>query len=482
MHTNEDNGKVYIGKTVQKPQRRFRNGEGYKKSPHFYSAIKKHGWDKFKFTELEVVTDIKLLAEREEYYIKLYNSIDPNIGYNIVKIDKGLNSYPDEVKEKISKAKIDYYKNLTKPVVAHNKNHHIYEKDGTIKKRCTKCQNIKHLSEFQVDTGAWDGLLCKCRECQITMMKKYKDTYKKTSQAEINQSYKDRGQAISIGLKLKAQTSDYGKKISERNSKPIVRIYPEGTTKIYNNTYELKVDGLSYEGVRKSIKTQNEYKGSRFKYQNKIDRLDDKYLIFDEELLIENKVKIWASIKKNNKNVIYARKCIIKELNHAEQFTFCETNHLQGGCTAKYKYGLIYENEIVAVMTFAVPRYNKKYQWELIRFCSKLNTRVIGGASKLLKHFIRNINPKSIISYANLRFSDGGLYEKLGFTLLGKSQTNYFYIKDGIMYNRTLFQKSKLKRRLGDKFDPKLTEKENMYKNGYTVKNDRGNLIYVLTL
>ena len=46
-------------------------------------------------------------------------------------------------------------------------------------------------------------------------------------------------------------------------------------------------------------------------------------------------------------------------------------------------------------MTFSPPRVNMgsknhKQQWELVRFCNKLNTRVVGGASKLLKYFIKN--------------------------------------------------------------------------------------------
>lgn len=55
--------------------------------------------------------------------------------------------------------------------------------------------------------------------------------------------------------------------------------------------------------------------------------------------------------------------------------------------------------------------------WELTRFCNKQNTSVVGAASKLLTHFIRNNNPNSIVSYADRRWSNGGLYYTLGFTL-----------------------------------------------------------------
>ena len=47
QHKNKINGKVYIGITMQDPERRWRHGEGYKSSPHFYAAIQKYGWDNF---------------------------------------------------------------------------------------------------------------------------------------------------------------------------------------------------------------------------------------------------------------------------------------------------------------------------------------------------------------------------------------------------------------------------------------------------
>jgi hypothetical protein len=66
-------------------------------------------------------------------------------------------------------------------------------------------------------------------------------------------------------------------------------------------------------------------------------------------------------------------------------------------------------------MTFSKPRFNRNYEYELVRFASKLGCQVIGGASKLLKYFERNYNPKSLISYADRRYSNGKLYYSLGF-------------------------------------------------------------------
>lgn len=70
-HTNKMNGKKYVGITCQKPEKRWSNGKGYERSPHFYSAIQKYGWEEFTheilFTGLTVdeakLKEIELIAK-----------------------------------------------------------------------------------------------------------------------------------------------------------------------------------------------------------------------------------------------------------------------------------------------------------------------------------------------------------------------------------------------------------------------------------
>lgn len=81
-------------------------------------------------------------------------------------------------------------------------------------------------------------------------------------------------------------------------------------------------------------------------------------------------------------------------------------------------------------MTFGKCRFDKKHEWEMLRFCCKLGHHVIGGAGKLLKHFERQYAPKSIVSYADRRWSQGKLYEALGFKLDHASAPNYWYFKN----------------------------------------------------
>lgn len=171
--------------------------------------------------------------------------------------------------------------------------------------------------------------------------------------------------------------------------------------------------------------------------------------IFEDEWMY--KQDIWKSMLANilgfTKNKIYARKCVVKEVDLTEGNDFLTNNHIQGVCPSKIKLGLYYNDELVSLMTFGKSRNSigsNKHEWELLRFCNKLNTVVVGGASKLFKYFIKTYSPNNIISYADRRFSIGNLYDKLGFTLYNKSRPSYYYVIGNKRKNRINFQKAKL--------------------------------------
>lgn len=123
-----------------------------------------------------------------------------------------------------------------------------------------------------------------------------------------------------------------------------------------------------------------------------------------------------------NKTKIYARNCEIKEVPVKECNEFLNEYHLQGTCrNQNVRLGLYHNDELIQLMTFGKPRYNKNYQWELLRFCSHKNYSITGGSQKLFKYFIKNYNPESIISYCDRAKFTGNVYNKLGFIL--KNQT-----------------------------------------------------------
>lgn len=185
-----------------------------------------------------------------------------------------------------------------------------------------------------------------------------------------------------------------------------------------------------------------------------------------------------AQICGKTKNIIYARKTSIKEIDRVEANRFLELNHLQGQAVGKHHYGLFYQDELVSVMTFSKLRKatgltHKEGSYELLRFCNKLNYSVVGGASKLFNFFIRSRNPQEIITYANRDWSIGQLYTNLNMTFTGYTPPGYFYVKSRYKYSRFQFQKHLL---VEQGANPAYTEYEIMLDRGYSRVWDCGNL------
>jgi hypothetical protein len=181
--------------------------------------------------------------------------------------------------------------------------------------------------------------------------------------------------------------------------------------------------------------------------------------------------------------MIYARKCIISEITDEEKRTFLHDNHIQGDVQSKVNLGLKYNGKLVSVMTFGKSRFSTKYEYELLRYANVLNHSVIGGASRLFKHFIKLHHPSSIITYSDKRWNTGTLYKNLNFKFLHTSAPNYFYFKPNnilTLFSRIQFQKHKLAKKL-DNFNPELTEWQNMVFNGYDRIWDCGNDVWIWT-
>lgn len=106
VHTNKINGKKYVGQTCKKyPNQRWRNGEGYKSSPHFYSAIQKYGWDNFEHEIIFKDLDLSQANEKEKELIAKYDTMNTDKGYNTR--SGGMNGkHTEESKLKISQSRL----------------------------------------------------------------------------------------------------------------------------------------------------------------------------------------------------------------------------------------------------------------------------------------------------------------------------------------------------------------------------------------
>lgn len=137
--------------------------------------------------------------------------------------------------------------------------------------------------------------------------------------------------------------------------------------------------------------------------------------------------------KIDKSNRYYARKLSIKSVSYVDTNTFLTKNHIQGMSTSSERYGLYNGDELLALMTFGKRRFDDKDGWELLRFATKLNTSVAGGASKLLKVFANKHKGDTLISYANNDFAYSGnksLYSKLGFDFIKSTEPGYKWVKN----------------------------------------------------
>ena len=220
--------------------------------------------------------------------------------------------------------------------------------------------------------------------------------------------------------------------------------------------------------INKTLECEN--KGIRL-----IHIFEDEWI--DKEDIVKSRIKnIMGVIGRK----VYARKCAIKPIGKDECMDFLESNHIQGNVNASIRYGLYHNSELVSVMTFCKPRRNLGHtanggEYELLRFCNKIDTIVVGGASKLFCHFIKEYEPSSVITYADRRWNTGDVYEKMGFSFTHFSKPSYFYTVGQKRINRFSFRKDIL---VKQGFDAKKSEHEIMLERGIYRIYDCGTTVY----
>lgn len=168
------------------------------------------------------------------------------------------------------------------------------------------------------------------------------------------------------------------------------------------------------------------------------------------------------------KEKIFARKCQIKEIEKDQAKIFFDENHLQGFAYGDLYLGLMFNNELIQCICI-----NKK-GWhdgnvELTRMVTKLNTQVIGGFSKLMKHISDYIEYKSITSYVYKAWFNGKGYIESGFKIVKENNPSYSYVVNGRRVHKSHFRKDKIKKMFerGELkfYNSNKTEHENMIEN-----------------
>ena len=228
-----------------------------------------------------------------------------------------------------------------------------------------------------------------------------------------------------------------------------------------------------------------EYKDKNY-HKDKLQLVNDQgyqlITIFEDEWInFPNAIRSAIKHKLMQSNLkLFARKTTVHQifdLDIIEQFY--NKTHIQGwdkGSTLTY--GLNYNSAYVAMMSFEKHKPNQMY---LTRYATEM--QVVGGASKLLTYFSNN-NPtvNQIISFADLRWSNGNLYDKLGFKLDKIIPPDYQYVINGQRHHKFNFRKHNLKQYLKADVDiNQLTETEIMKQLDVPKIWDCGKLRYVFT-
>lgn len=186
------------------------------------------------------------------------------------------------------------------------------------------------------------------------------------------------------------------------------------------------------------------------------------------------------------KKRIYARKTTLEEIPYATAKAFLSKNHIQGSCAGRYYLGLYYlvgtEPKLVSVAVFGKPRFNRSYDWELIRSASLQHLQVVGALSKLMAFMKRKHQGQSIISYADRSYSSGASYEASGWEFVGNTKPSFIWChRDGSIVPRYRATKKSMGNHL-DTFDPSRSQAENMKANGFFRIWNSGNKLYRMVL
>ena len=266
------------------------------------------------------------------------------------------------------------------------------------------------------------------------------------------------------------------------------------------------LEGKEIDLIIPSVKIAIEYNGLYYHTENMgknsvyhlnktlaCDQLGYKLIhIFEDEWvvnkeLVKSKLKHILSVSDGIK--IGARKVVVNKISKEDKSYFLDVSHIQGNDKSDIFYGAYYNEILVGVMTFNSQRNmtkNIEGEYELSRFSTRQGYVISGLASKILKQFINDYSPSSIISFADRRWTTDGnnnMYTKLGFELTSILKPTYFYYSSKMnrykRYHKFSFGKNSLKKKYVG-IDLNKSESELTKELGYSKVWDCGLFKYKL--
>lgn len=215
---------------------------------------------------------------------------------------------------------------------------------------------------------------------------------------------------------------------------------------------------------------------------------------YDKPVFYEDKLNVWAHQLQKSHSLIMsmlqhraghskkldARKLKLKDVSAKDAKVFLTENHLAGSTNSSYRYGLFQDDTLMMLVTLGKPRFAKNFDLEVLRLATKAGFIVRGGAGKLFK-YIKQHHTGALLSYSDRLLGAGKVYERAGFTHIGRTKPGYFWEKNGVVLHRFQTQKHKLLDLLGD-IDLSKSELVLMQEAGWRRVHDFGNDRWVLEL
>ena len=212
---------------------------------------------------------------------------------------------------------------------------------------------------------------------------------------------------------------------------------------------------------------------------------------FLKNLIVKEKIK--SILNLNDKKSVYARKCVIKEIDSKSKYEFLNKNHIQGEDKSKIHLGAFYDSKLVSVITFSSSRNmtNKDYDdksYEIKRFASDINLKVVGIFSKFVSFFKKNYEFNTIFTFLDLRWNSdkiNNVYAKNGFELIKQLDPDYTYYNSKVSrykrFHKFGYGKSSIKKKFPGIYDINKTEWEMMQESGFDRIWDCGKYKYEIS-
>jgi len=321
---------------------------------------------------------------------------------------------------------------------------------------------VKETNESVV---SWLGRQTEPKPSKLTLQRycqSYKDQtyFQEADLFDIVHSWKEQQTMLEIACEKLFKTAHFNEKPKQ------IGKYYRPDFKLSSQIF-LNVDGLYWHSDQQKNKRyhfnlRKEFEEHNLRiFQFREDELRDKPLIIKS--IINNSLG-------KTKNKVFARKCKVQIVKQAEATDFLKENHLMGYTNAKH-LGLYHDNKLVCLLSYK----QRKHVCKIERFCSILDTNVVGGFSKLLSHLEKNyLKPEitEIHNWVDLRYGTGKhLLDK---KFVAKKETLGWKWTD---FNQT-YNRLKCKANMDNR---NLTQQQHADELGWFKIYDAGQRLYVKT-